>query len=78
MYNIFPTKTKRYNIKYKCGVNVTQNIKEAIKFDNDNINTLCSDAIGKEMTQNKDFHTFIRLKRGPKALSDHIFVPVHM
>ena len=36
MYNIFPTKTKRYNIKYKCGVNVTQNIKEAIKFDNEN------------------------------------------
>ena len=38
---IFSAQTKRHNIKYKYGVKVTRKVKEAIKFNNENDNTLC-------------------------------------
>ena len=49
MSKIFASRTKRNNIKYKYGVEVTPNVKESIKFDNENSNTLWKDSIGKEM-----------------------------
>ena len=55
-----------------------QNFKQAIKFDNDNGNTLWKYAIGKEMAQIKDFYTLSPLNRGPKASDDHTFVPFNM
>ena len=40
MYKIFAAGNKRHIIKYKYGIKVLRNVKEAIKFDNDNGNTL--------------------------------------
>ena len=63
---------------YKYGVKVTPNVKESIKFDNDNGNTLWKYEISKETDNIKDLYTFSTLKRGFKDTYDHEFVPVHM
>ena len=47
MSKIFLAQTKKYNTKYKYGVKVTRNVKESIKFDHDNGNTLWKDEICK-------------------------------
>ena len=54
MSNIFDVHNKRHNIKYKYLVKVPQNVKDAIKFDQNNGTTLWKDTIGKEMSHIKD------------------------
>ena len=78
MYKIFAAGNKRHIIKYKYGIKVLRNVKEAIKFDNDNGNTLWQDAICKEMDQIRDLQTFRKLIRGSKDQDYHTFVTFHM
>ena len=47
MSRVLAAQTKQYTIKYKCVIKVIRNVKQAIKFDNDNGNTLWQYAIGK-------------------------------
>ena len=47
MFSIFSGQTKQHNTKYKYGVKVPRNFKEAIKFYHDSGNTLWQDATGK-------------------------------
>ena len=78
MAKIFAAQTKRHGVKYKHGVKVPRNYKEAIKFDQENGNTLWQDAVDREMGQIMDFKTFKPLLKGSKPPSGHTFVPVHL
>ena len=53
MSSILSTHTKGHTIKYKYGVKVTQHLKVAIKFYQENSNTLWKEMIGREMAHKK-------------------------
>ena len=78
MAKIFKSQQKNHGPKYKYGVQVPRNYKEAIELDKANGNTLWQDAIKKEMLQIRDFKTFKALPRGTKRPKGYTFVPVHL
>jgi len=51
-------KASRSDIKYKFGVRVPRNVREALEFDRINGNTLWKDAIATEINQLLEFETF--------------------
>ena len=51
MAKIFATQAKRHGTKYKHGVKVPKNYNEAVKFDQENGNSLWQDAVKREMGQ---------------------------
>ena len=72
---------KRKNaVKYKFGVRIPRNYKEAIELDKQNGNTLWQDAIRREMELIKEFGTFKSLGKGariPKGLpSTNLHAPM--
>ena len=75
MFRIFYDHIKRYDKKYKYVVNVPYNVKEAIKFDQENDRSLCMEVIGREISHIKDLMRPKPLKRATKAPSNHTFVP---
>ena len=78
MAKIFATQAKRHGTKYKHGVKVLKNYNEAVKFDQENGNSLWQDAAEREMGQILDFKTFKPLPKGSKPPKGHPFVPVHL
>ena len=73
---IFLTK-KKNGPKYKFGVRVPRNIKEALALDKENKNTLWAQAIKKEMDKIMEFEVFTIPKDG-KPPSGYKRIPCHM
>jgi len=60
-------KAKQRNaIKYKFGIGIPRNFREAVELDKENSNTLWQDALTKEMDQIKTYKTFTDLEKGTK------------
>ena len=71
--------SKRKNaIKYKFGVRIPRNLKEAKELDRVNGNTLWQDALKKEMDQIASFETFKDLGKGARLPAGHQRVYVHI
>ena len=71
--------SKRKNaIKYKFGVRIPRNYKEAVEFDRANGNTLWQDATKKEMQLIKEFQTFKNIGKGAKIPKGHHRIYVHL
>ena len=78
MARIFAAQAKKHGTKYKHGVKVPRNFNEAVKFDQENRNSLWQDAVKREMGQMMDFKTFKLLPKGSKPPSGPTYVPVHL
>ena len=78
MARIFAAQMRNNRTRYKYGIKVPRNYKEAVQFDKENGNTLWQDAIKKEMNQILDFRTFKALPKGEKHPKDYTYVPVHL
>jgi hypothetical protein len=66
--------------KYKFGVQVPRNVKEAVSIDKTNGNTLWQDAMQAEIQQLLDFGTFTILPKGEtkfKNMEAYTYVPMH-
>jgi hypothetical protein len=66
--------------KYKFGIQVPRNVKEAIRLDKENGNTLWQDAMQAEIKQLLDFKTFQILPKGETTFPDmakYQYVPLH-
>ena len=71
--------SKRKNAtRYKFGVRIPKNLKEAKELDRANGNTLWQDALKKEMDQIKAFQTFKDLGKGAKIPHGYQRVHVHI
>jgi hypothetical protein len=67
-------------LKYKFGIQVPRNIREAIRLDKENGNTLWQDAIREEIEQLLRFKTFRILPKGVKTfenMNKYSYVPMH-
>ena len=76
MAKIFASQTRNHGPKFKYGIRVPRNYKEAVELDKANGNTLWQDAIKKELGQINDFRTFKALSRGAKAPKGYKRIPV--
>ena len=52
---IFAAQAKKHGTKYKHGVKVPRNFNEAVKFNQENRNSLWQDAVKREMNQIMNF-----------------------
>ena len=68
---------KKNGPKYKLGVRVARNIKEALALDKEAGNDLWQQAIKKEMDKIVEFEVFVVPKDG-KIPKDHQRIPCHM
>ena len=64
--------------KFKFGVEVPKNVKDALRLDQKNGNTKWKDAIKKELEQLMEFNTFKVLDPGETNPPDHTFIPLLM
>ena len=58
MARIFAAQMKRYGAKYKFGIRVPRNYREAVEIDRKNGNTLWQDTVNKEVAQIMDYKMF--------------------
>jgi hypothetical protein len=66
--------------KFKFGIQVPRNIREAIRLDRENGNTLWQDAMREEIQQLLQFKTFRILAKGIttfEKMKDYTYVPLH-
>jgi len=72
-------KAKQKNaIKYKFGIRIPRNFREAVELDNENGNTLWQDTLQKEMDQIKAYKTFTDLGKGTRIPKGHQKICVHI
>ena len=69
-------KATRNDVRFKFGVRVPRNVKEAYDLDKQNNNSLWAEAISKEMKQLRDFGTFNILDRGERAPDGYQRIPL--
>ena len=69
---------KKNAIRYKFGVRIPRNYKEAIELDKANGNTLWQDALKKEMDQIKEYKTFTDLGKGTRIPHGYQKIYVHV
>ena len=70
-------KSKRRGTRYKFGVRVANNYKEALKLDKENGNTYWQDAIKLELSQILGYDTFKDMGIGAKAPTGFQRINVH-
>ena len=67
---------RKLNNRYKYGIEVSSNVKQALELDAKNGNTHWRDALAKEMKALSDMKVFDILKPGSKLLEGHQFIPI--
>ena len=77
MLRILKTQKKAYAPKYKFGVRVPRNVRDALSIDRANGNTLWAEAIQKELRQLEDFETF-EVAKPDFDPGGYTYVPLHM
>lgn len=70
-------KNKKHGPKYKFGVRVPNNVRDAFAEDQANGNTLWAEAMQKEVAGLNEFDTFRALDIGAKPPDGYTFVPLH-
>ena len=70
--------SQRRSIRYKFGVQVPRTHKEAMELDAKNGNTFWQDAVGKEMKQLEEYHTFHDLGKNGKPPLGYQQITVHL
>lgn len=71
-------KKKKSGPKYKFGVRVPKNVKEAYALDKANGNTLWAESMDKELAGLNEFKTFRALEPGARPPPGYTYVPLHM
>ena len=69
-------KKRKLNNRYKYGIEVPSNIKQALELDAKNGNTHWRDALAKEMKALSDMKVFNILEPGSKPPEGHQFIPI--
>jgi hypothetical protein len=70
--------TSPTSVKYKFGIQVPKEIKNAIDLDKNNRNVLWQDAIGTELKQLTDYQTFIVLDSREDIPKGYQKIPYHI
>ena len=69
---------KRTGPKFKHGIQVPRNLREARELDRINGNNLWEEAIKKEIDQLRQYEVFKKLPKGKSAPKGYTFVPLHI
>ena len=69
---------RKLNNRYKYGIEVPSNVKQALELDTKNGNTHWKDALAKEMKALSDMKVFNILEPGSKPPEGHQFIPKYV
>ena len=78
MLNQSRMRSMKTAIKYKFGVRVPKNVKEALALDKENGNTLWADAMALEIAQLREYNTFKSVGFGAPIPHGYKKIPAHM
>ena len=78
MINASKRRQQHDAVRYKFGVRVPRNVKEALKFDRENGNTLWADAMETELAQLREYSAFRSLGFNARTPDGYTRIPCHM